>query len=308
LTPAAAPLSFEVELLFVDTTYGFAKHDLTAAIAAADDLARDHRDGTARRLNPDGSIDLAAMQGWLRRRFLLYRVSPNGRAALIETRGAPGACACSVTMLLGGAAVFAGGVLSAIVTSGGAGNRMALAVAAFVVCFVGVIHANRFGLDWYLRETFGSESDWQQLFGPTEWAPRSVDQLRAVELLADEHGGKAFARPHPDGGTEVRTLKHGRLHTHVVAPDGTALFVDRGKPARLYILGVTAIAVGAGAAVFTAVLYNLTDLGLRIAWDVSIGLIFAGAILRSVVTLEGRVKDRAAGAWHLVQTKPDDTD
>jgi hypothetical protein len=308
LTAGARPLSFEVELLFVDTTYGFPKHDLTAAIAAADDLARDHRDGTARRLNPDGSIDLAALQGWIRRRFLFYRVRPDGTAALIETTAAPGAYAFSVTMILAGAAVFAGGVLSAIVSSGRAENRIALAVAAFVVCFVGVIRANRFGLDWYIRERFGSESNWQQLFGPTKWAPRSVGQLRAVERLADEHGGKAFARPHADGGTEVRTLKHGRLHTHVVALDGTVLLVDRGKPARLYVLGVTAMWAGGGAAVFTAVLYNLTDLGLRIAWDASIGLLFAGAILRSVVTLESRVKDRAAGAWHLVQTKPDDAD
>jgi hypothetical protein len=30
--------------------------------------------------------------------------------------------------------------------------------------------------------------------------------------------------------------------------------------------------------------------------------------MRSLVTLEGRIKDRATGGWYLVQTKPDDTD
>jgi hypothetical protein len=64
-------------------TYGFPKHDLTAAIAAADDLARRYRDGTMRRLHPDGSIDLAAMEGLFRRRFLVYRVSRKGAAGLV---------------------------------------------------------------------------------------------------------------------------------------------------------------------------------------------------------------------------------
>jgi hypothetical protein len=308
LTPGAWPLSFEVELPFVVTSsYGFPKHDLTA-IAAADELARRYRDGTARRLQPDGTIDLAAMEGWAGRRFHIYRVNVDGTAALVQTTEAPAAYRFSVATIFLGAAVFSLSILSAIVRSDGAGNLLALAVLGFIVCFAGVIRANRFDLSWYIRETFGSESDWQQVFGPTKWAPRSMDQLRAVESLADEHGGKALARPHPDGGTEVRTLKHGRLQTHVVAPDGTALLVDRSKPARLHTLGVTAIAIGVGGAIVTTVLYNLMDLGLRIAWDVSIGLLFAGAILRSLVTLENRAKDRARHGWHLVQTKPDDTD
>jgi hypothetical protein len=308
LTPATAPLSFEVEPLPVATSaYGFPKHDLSAAIAAADALARRYRDGTARRLLPDGSIDLAAMEGWVRRRFLLYRVSMDGTATLVSSTNAPDSYAFSVAMMLGGGAVFAGSILSAIAL-GGADEILGVGVLGFIVCFVGAIRSNRFGLDWYIRELGGSEADWQQLFAPTEWAPRSVDQLRAVEQLADERGGKAFARPHPDGGTEVRTLHRGRLHEHVVAPDGTVLLVRRSKPAPVYILGVAAMAIGAGGAIVAILLYNLTDLEVDPAWYVSIGLFFAGAVLRGVVTLESRVKDRAAGAWHLVQTKPDDTD
>jgi hypothetical protein len=297
-----------MELLFVDTTYGFPKEDFTAAIAAADELARRYRDGTMRRLLPDGSIDLAAMQGWLRRRFLLYRVSPEGAAALVESKGAPADYKFALAMTLGGAALFAGTILSAIVGPDEARGMLALGVLGFIACFVGAIRSNRFGLDWYVRETFGSQTDWQQLFGPTEWSPRSVGQLHAVERLADEHGGKAFTRPHPDGGYEVQTINRGRLHTHVVAPDGTVLLVDRGKPARLYILGVAAIAVGAAAAVVTTLLYNLTDLDVVTAFYVSLGFFLAGAVMRSLVTLEGRIKDRATGGWYLVQTKPDDTD
>jgi hypothetical protein len=36
-----------------------------------------------RRLHPDGSIDLAAMEGLFRRRFLVYRVSRKGAAGLV---------------------------------------------------------------------------------------------------------------------------------------------------------------------------------------------------------------------------------
>jgi hypothetical protein len=309
LTPAATPLSFEVELPFVVTpTYGFPKRDLTAAVAAADDLARRYRDGTARRLHPDGSIDLAAVEGWFRRRFLLYRVSPEGTTALVESAGAPAAYRLSLVMTLGGGAVFAASVLATILRSSGAQAGLGLGVFGFIVCFVGAIRSNRFGLSWYVGEIPGCESDWQQVYAPTKWAPRSVYQLQAVEQLADEHGGKALARRHPDGGTEVRTLKQGRLQTHVVASDGTVLLVSRGEPALLYTLGTAAMAIGVGGAVVTILLYNLTDLEVDLAWYVSLGLLFVGVVLRALATLEKRAKDQAVVAWHLVQTKPDDTD
>ena len=173
MTPVAATLWFEVELFSVVTsTYGFPKHDLTAPIAAADDLARRYRDGTARRLNADGSVDLAVMEGWVRRRFLLYRVRRDGEAALVQTTGAPVAYGLSVAMILGGAAVFAMGTVSRIVRGDAADGVMGLGILGFIVCFVGGIRSNRFGLDWYTRETFGSEAEWQQVFAPTKWAPR----------------------------------------------------------------------------------------------------------------------------------------
>ena len=290
------------------TSYGFAKHEFGAALATADELARRYRDGTARRLHPDGSIDVAAMEGRVRPRFLHYRVSAQGTAALVETASPPGAHGVSVAMIFVGIAVFAGGVVSVIALGDAAPDVMGIGLVGFLVAFIGVVTANRFGLEWYVRETFGSDSDWQQIFGPTAWAPRSIDQLRAVELLADRHDGKAFARPHPDGGTEVRTLHRGRLYEHVIAPDGAALLVRRGKRAASYALGVAAIAIGAGGAVATTIIYNLSDVDVTIAFSVSIGFVFGGAMLRGVVTLENRAKDHAVGGWHLVQTKPDDTD
>ena len=290
------------------STYGFPKQDLSAAIAAADELARRYRDGSTRRVNPDGSIDLVAMQGFLRRRFLLHRVSPEGTAALVRTTSAPSGYTVALAMLVIGAATFAVSVVSSIVRGDAADEVMGLGIVGFIVCFIGLIRSNRFGLDWYIREAFGSESDWQQLYGPTEWAPRSADQLRAVERLADEHGGKAFARPHPHGGTEVRTLHRGRLHTYLVTEDGTASLAQRGKLSLLYVLGVGAMAIAAGGAIVAIVLHNLTDLEAEPVWYVSVGLFFGGAVLRGFDRLESKVKDRAAGAWHLVQTKPDDND
>ena len=82
----------------------------------------------------------------------------------------------------------------------------------------------------------------------------------------------------------------------------------RGDPALLYLLGVATLAIGAGGAIVAILLYNLTDLDVDRAWYVAIGLFFAGAVLRGFVTLESRVKDRGAGGWHLVQTKPEDND
>jgi hypothetical protein len=303
------PLCFEVEPFSVATsTYGFPKHDLSAAIGAADELASRYREGTTRRLNADGSIDLAAMQGSFRRKFLLYRVSPDGAAELVKSEGPPGGFVLAVAMLVGGGVLFAASILAAIALQDAADEVVGIGIIGFIVCFIGAIRSNRFGLDWYIRETFGSEAEWQQLYVPTEWAPRSVDQLRAVEQLADEHDGKAFARPHPAGGTEVRTLHRGRLHTHLVAEDGTVSLAHRGKPSLLYVLGVGAMAIAGGGALVAIALHNLTDLEAEAVWYVSLGLFFGGASLRGFVRLESKVKDRAAGAWHLVQTKPDDTD
>jgi hypothetical protein len=179
-------------------------------------------------------------------------------------------------------------------------TEFGLAVIGFIICFVGAIRSNRFDLSWFVAEPSGSNTEWQQVFVPTTWAPRSVDQLRAVEQLADEHGGKALARPHPDGGTEVRTLKRGLLHEHMVAPDGTVLLVRRSKRAPLYTVGTGVIAVGVGGAVVTTLLYNLTDLDVVTAFYVSFGLFFVGGVLRSLVALENRVTDRASGGWNLV--------
>jgi len=307
LTCEAGPLSFEVEPLVI-ASFGFAKHELGVAIAAADELARRYRDGTARRLHPDGSIDVAAMEGRVRPRFLHYRVSAQGTAALVETASPPGAHGVSVAMIFVGIAVFAGGVVSVIALGDAAPDVMGIGLVGFLVALIGVVTANRFGLEWYVRETFGSDSGWQQIFGATMWAPRSIDQLRAVELLADRHDGKALARPHPDGGTEVRTLHRGRLYEHVIAPDGAALLVRRGKRAASYALGVATIAIGAGGAVATTIIYNFSDLDVTIAFSVSLGFVFGGAMLRGVVTLENRAKNHAVGGWHLVQTKPDDAD
>lgn len=290
----------------VTQTYGFQKDDLTVAIAAADDLARRYRDGTARRVHADGSIDLVAMEGSLRRSFLLYRVSSEGRAALVERTAAPAAHGSAVAMMFIGIAVFAASILSVILHSDRATPRVGLAVAGFIVSFVGIIRANRFDLTWYLRKTFGTDSGWQQLFAPTGWAPRTAGQLRAVERLADEHGGKALARPHYDGGTEVRTLKRGRLHEHLVAPDGTIRLVGRGKRAPLYILGTATMAIGVGGMIWTTVLYQLIDLDTGTAFGVSFGLFTVGAALGAMVTLEKAAGNRADGIWHLVQTKADD--
>lgn len=276
------------------TTYGFPKHDLSAAIAAADDLASRYRDGSARRLHPDGSIDLAAMEGWFRRRFLLYRVSPDGTTALVESAGAPAAYKGFVAITLAGAALFAGSILTAIMLGDAAHGVVGLGIIGFIACFIGAIRSNRFDLEWYIRESSGSDSGWQALFGPTKWAPRSVDQLRAVEQLADEHGGKALARAHPDEGTEVRTLKRGRTQTHVVSLDGTVFLLHRSRPAPLYTLGAAAMAIGVGGAVIATLLYNLADLEVVTAFYMSFGLFFVGGVLRSVVTLEHRSKDQAA--------------
>jgi hypothetical protein len=68
------------------------------------------------------------------------------------------------------------------------------------------------------------------------------------------------------------------------------------------------LAVGAGGAIVAVLLYNLSDLEVEPPWYVCLGLLFVGVVLHGLVTLENRGKDQAAAGWHLVQTKPEDTD
>jgi hypothetical protein len=146
--------------------------------------------------------------------------------------------------------VFAGATVHAIFLSKAESTGLGIGIVGFVACFVGVIRSNRFSLECYVRERYGSDSGWQQLFGPTKWAPCSVDQLHAAEQLAHDHGGKAYARPHPDGGTDLTDLDVTPAFSRVLRP-----LLRRHNPA--------------------------------------------------LVTFQSRVKDRAAGGWHLVQTKPE---
>jgi hypothetical protein len=108
----------------------------------------------------------------------------------------------------------------------GAETEFGLAVIGFIICFVGAIRSNRFDLSWFVAELSGSDTEWQQVFVPTTWAPRSVDQLRAVEQLADEHGGKA-GTPAPgwrDRGEDAQARTSPRARATMSLAAGVSLF------------------------------------------------------------------------------------
>ena len=175
----------------METTYGFPKTDPGAALAAADELSLRYREGSIRRVNADGSVDLVACKGSFSRRFLRFRIETDGTTLLVDEGRPPAGYGFDIALMLGGGFVFAATIITLFARSpGDFGPWLGIGLLGFVAAFVGVVRANRRGLEWYVRETFGTDVGWQRVYAPTDWSPSSVTQLHVSEseLGREAHG------------------------------------------------------------------------------------------------------------------------
>jgi hypothetical protein len=287
----------------VETTYGFSRTDPGAALAAANELSRRYREGSIRRVNADGSVDLVGVDGlFLRpRRFHRYRIDTYGTSVLEEDTPVPSEYTFWVVVLIAGVAAFFAAGLSVIAT--GNTDLASLLVLGFAAALVGAVKANHFDVKWFVRERFGTDEDWQQIYAPLTWVPRTAAQLRRVESLTEDHGGQAYVRALHDGTAEVATMRRGHFHHFRVFHDGAFALLHGER------------AYGHAAAAVTLVGGIIASVALKQRFDLSAGtfsaMFFGFTVAASVIghrhSLKNRIEKRNPGEWHLVRTRPEDS-
>jgi hypothetical protein len=294
----------------VETRYGFAKADPGAAIEAADELARRYAEGSMRRVQAEGTIDLVGCRGTYSRRFFRHRVEADGTSYLVDESTPPAEFGFDIALMVGGAFVFVAAILIALAKrSDDMGAEVTIGFLGFIAGLVGIVRANRYSVEWYVRDTFGTDTGWRRVVKPTTWAPGSFSQMATVERLADEHRGKALVRREADGSVTTLTLRRGRMIRHRVTADGGLQLISEGSRPLRYVLGASLIAVAIFGGILAICLHNFTEADTDTAWNVCFGIFVAGAVLCGTLTIEGCVKREGSfDEWHLVQTKPDDPD
>ena len=211
----------------METTYGFPKTDPGAVLAAADELSRRHRGGSLRRLHADNTIDLVCLRGFLRKGFLVYRIKSDGTHELVEETSAPFIFVVAAGLMAAGIALFAGTVISVLARRPEqTPNETDLAFGGFLLAAVGALLARHYELESFVSRRFGTEEGWQRIAEPTTWLPRTALQLRRVESIARNHGGKAWVRTLADGTAEVAVRRFLRDQHYRVFHDGAFVYVE----------------------------------------------------------------------------------
>ena len=283
----------------METTYGFPKTDPGAVLAAADELSLQYREGSIRRANADGSIDLVACEGSFSRRFLRFRIEADGTTFLVGEGRPPASYGFDIALALGGGFVFAWTIIALIARSSDDFSPwLEIGLLGFVAAFVGVVRANRSGLEWYVRETFGTDGGWQRVYATTDWSPSSLTQLQVIEGIAEKHRGKAYVCRGPDGVAEVVAMRLGRVRRFRVEPDGTLIAAGSQQAVRC-TLGALTLILGAFALIPLS-----SALSLSFAPKLELAVVVIGVALMWGDDLRGRVR-QLPGDWHLVQTRDD---
>jgi len=287
----------------VETTYGFPRTDPGAALAAADELSRRHTGGSLRRVETDGGISFVGRTEWFfGARFHLYRIDTDGRAYLEEDTPAPPAFRFWVLTMLAGAAGCVASALS--VLGSGRDGDITWFFVSFAVGLIGIVRANHFGVQWYVRELFGSDEGWHRLYVPLTWMPETGAQLHRVESLADEHGGEAYVRPLEDGTAEVATTRRGHVEHFRVSQDGTVVQLRRA----MFLGPVVGAGFVLGGFVAMLAVQGRFDLPPAVMFAMFMGFVLTAGVVAQRCSLKYRLEKQLPGEWHLVRTKPEDND
>jgi hypothetical protein len=180
-----------------------------------------------RRLHADNTIDLVGVKSFFVREFHVYRIKSDGTFELVDETSAPFRFLVAIGLMAVGIALFGGTVISVLVRSPEhMPTEIDVAFAGFLLAAVGVFLAQPFELRSFVRGRFGTDEGWQQIAEPTTWAPRTALQLRRVETIAAQHGGRAWVRTVSDGTAEVFAKQFLHREHYRVFHDGAFVHLD----------------------------------------------------------------------------------
>jgi hypothetical protein len=287
-------------------SYGFTRADPAAALAAAERVAKDAGSQAGRRLNEDGSIDVALMKG---REFQLYLVSPDGTAELVELRSPPPARRLWLALMWLGLALLPIAFAAAAIrypqgTDDDSPPEVVLAAVGLVAALVGGLAARRYNLGWHLSKRFTDPEEWRRFRERSAWSPRSLAQLAAAERLAYHHEGKAMVGELPDGAAEVVTEEAGRLSRHCIDETGVVTELPGAGRTNLYRVGRAMAALGVPASFGLFVLGgSLTGpFGSLLGALAGMSVAVLGSVLAQRDAVERRVPRSQPGTWYLLRT------
>lgn len=302
----------EVGRPFLSPVYRSPKSGSAAAATAPARVAEAFGGEARWRQLPDGEIEVATLRDGVVERYLVHR---DGSTTLVGTSSPPRGYRWRIPMVTGALLVIA--TIAATVISGTDEDPVVTAffLAGVVLLFFG---GNARGkareLGARVVKEHGDKSEWHAPTNLGGWAPRSSEQLAAVEQIADEHDGLAFVRDTGARAVDVCALAKGRLEQYWVDEGGRAELADVKAPKVAYrvdrIVQGIAVVVWIGAlVVLFSPLANKVVIYLTLLFVFAVGAMVSWGLISSQ-RLERRVKQLPDEGfpWIEIRTRVPDPD
>jgi hypothetical protein len=279
---------------------------VSAAAAAAPSRIAAEVAGAARwRQLPGGQIEVATLtdDGRLAR----VQVEHDGTTTPVDFTPQPRRLWARPTMILG-IVLFIG---TAVLLDSEDPNPFGILIVfiGFALIPIGAIAQHNTGdIDARLKKEYGKDAGWNEPTNLHGWTPRTAEQLRTVEQLADEHEGVAFVRELGGRTIDVYTRRRGRFEHYWVGEDGAAELVDVTSMRGRYVLERT-LALLCGAFFFAGfigaiVLDDHKGLLVLIALTGVAATMVAGGLIGHSMSVARRIRRErsAGGSWHEIRT------
>lgn len=180
-------------------------------------------------MRPDGAIEVAKREGEVDR----YLVLADGSTTLLGSLPPPSGLRRGTPIAIGGAVLIAFAIAMQAL---GVAGPVAVAFVGWMLIVAGVgIRSLSADLTTRLKR----EGEWHTPTDLHGWLPRSVEQLGAVEEIADEHDGLAYVRELGSRTVEVQAMHKGLLEHFWVDEGGRAELRERTSLARRHYVNRT---------------------------------------------------------------------
>jgi hypothetical protein len=279
---------------------------VSAAAATTPSRIAAEVDGAARwRQLPGGQIEVATLaeDGRLAR----VQVEHDGSTTPVDFTPRPRRLWARPTIALG-IVLFVG---TAILLDSEDPNPFGILIVfiGFALIPIGAIAQHNTGdIDARLKKEYGKDAGWNEPTNLHGWAPRTAEQLRTVEQLADEHEGVAFVRDLGGRTIDVYTRRRGRFEHYWVSEDGTVELVDRASLRGRYLLE-RALAVLCAAFFFAGFIgaivinHHRGLLAVIVLTAIAATMVAGGLICHSMsVGRRIRRERSASGSWYEIRT------
>lgn len=290
---------------------GFERRSVFSPLAAraAAEIAEEHGPALRREL-PDGSIEVATLR---KRRLYRHLVDRSGGSMLLDVAPpSPRQRRLRVLKWALGLAVVAGGLYL------GAGI---FAIFAGIAAGAGIERLGLPGgeLRFRVAERAGDADAWEPVLRLRGWLPRTREQLRTAERLADDHDGRALVRSASDETVDAVVVRGGNAYRYTIDSAGnTTLVVVSYRRRREFVANVLA---GIGIAIFGSFFvvaflvhdelekWSDGDLVALIAFAVMFVAFVVAALVSPSTDLRARARELGvADADGVVEGRPADAD